>query len=803
VGTHVAASDPHPQYLTPAEGNAAYDALGAAASAVSTHVAASDPHPQYNTQAEGDARYERNLTAGANITIDRTNPAAPVISASGGGGGGEVNTASNLGTGSGLFADKVGVDLQFKSLKAGAGVTLSSTATEVTIVASGAGGAVDSVNGQTGVVVLDTDDIAEGVSNLYFTNGRAAAAAPVQTVDGQAGAVSLSSSYAPLSHVGAGGAAHSNAVAAGAAGFMTGADKTKLDGIATGATQNSSDAFLLTRGNHTGTQLASTISDFNSATRAQVEAELVAGANVTITPSGTGATRQLTISAAGGGGSTNLSTTTSTTTLTVNSDTGTDAVLPAATPSVAGVLTAADKTKLDGIAAGAQVNVATNLSLGTITATAIPLNSSTGTDVTLPAATASLAGLQSAADKTKLDGVAAGATANANTDSLAEGSTNKYFTETRVLATLMAGFTLIAGGTVSAADSLLVAVGKLQKQINDLFSGKQNTLVSGSNIKTVNGSSLLGSGDLVVSGGASLPAVQTFTGPKTLALADINTYNVSQDATAQAVTLPAQATVAWTAGAEIHFQQGAAGAVNITAAAGVSINGVTAGTFTLAGIYSAATLKRTGVDAWTLIGAPATTGASGDWCNATGTANAIVLTPASAAVRASYATGDQFRARIGTTNTGATTVNVAGLGVKTCLTVTGAALPAGYIRTDADTVMTYDGTNFVVDRLAEYGSNANGAFWRYADGRLDCHIYGLADLATSTDGTRSWISLTYTWTLPATMLSTSFIVAGQSANTSKWVVCTPATASTVTCRTMSYANTGASTVNLSASGRWY
>lgn len=40
---------------------------------------------------------------------------------------------------------------------------------------------------------------------------------------------------APIAHVGAGGAAHSNVVAAGAAGFMTGADKTKLDGVATGA----------------------------------------------------------------------------------------------------------------------------------------------------------------------------------------------------------------------------------------------------------------------------------------------------------------------------------------------------------------------------------------------------------------------------------------------------------------------------------------------------------------------------------------------------------------------------------------
>jgi hypothetical protein len=44
------------------------------------------------------------------------------------------------------------------------------------------------------------------------------------------------------------------------------------------------------------------LSDFNAATRAQVEAELIAGTNVTITPAGTGATRTLTIAASGGGG---------------------------------------------------------------------------------------------------------------------------------------------------------------------------------------------------------------------------------------------------------------------------------------------------------------------------------------------------------------------------------------------------------------------------------------------------------------------------------------------------------------------
>jgi hypothetical protein len=83
---------------------------------------------------------------------------------------------------------------------------------------------------------------------------------------------------------------------------MTAAERTKLSGVATGATANATDAALRDRTTHTGTQAAATISDFTAAARAQVEAALIAGANVTITPSGSGATRQLTIAASGGGG---------------------------------------------------------------------------------------------------------------------------------------------------------------------------------------------------------------------------------------------------------------------------------------------------------------------------------------------------------------------------------------------------------------------------------------------------------------------------------------------------------------------
>ena len=71
----------------------------------------------------------------------------------------------------------------------------------------------------------------------------------------------------PSSHVGSGGAQHADVIAGGASGFMTGTQATKLAGIAIGATANDTDANLKARANHTGTQLASTISDFNTAVR--------------------------------------------------------------------------------------------------------------------------------------------------------------------------------------------------------------------------------------------------------------------------------------------------------------------------------------------------------------------------------------------------------------------------------------------------------------------------------------------------------------------------------------------------------
>lgn len=66
-------------------------------------------------------------------------------------------------------------------------------------------------------------------------------------------------------------------------------EKTKLAGIATGATANSSDATLLNRANHTGTQTASTISDFSTAADARIAAASInALSDVVVTAPGSG-----------------------------------------------------------------------------------------------------------------------------------------------------------------------------------------------------------------------------------------------------------------------------------------------------------------------------------------------------------------------------------------------------------------------------------------------------------------------------------------------------------------------------------
>lgn len=183
-------------------------------------------------------------------------------------------------------------------------------------------------------------------------------------------------------------------------GLMTAADKTKLNGIATGAEVNQ-NAF-------SNVKVGSTTVAADGKTDTL---ELVAGTNVTLTPDDTN--DKITITA-------------------------TDTTYSAATTSANGLMSSSDKTKLNGIATGAEVNqnAFSNIAIGdatiaadtktdtltfvagsNVTLTPDATNDKVtiaATDTTYSDATTSAHGLMTAADKTKLNGVATGAEVNQN-----------------------------------------------------------------------------------------------------------------------------------------------------------------------------------------------------------------------------------------------------------------------------------------------------------------------------------------------------------------------------------------------------
>jgi hypothetical protein len=200
-----------------------------------------------------------------------------------------------------------------------------------------------------------------------------------------------------------------------------------------------------------------------------------------------------------------------------------------------------------------------------------------------------------------------------------------------------------------------------------------------------------------------------------------------------------------------------------------------------------------------------------------GTANAITLTAvAGTSAPTAYVAGMMVRFRATASNTGATTINVSGLGVKTVRTITNVACPSGYIRTGIDTVAVYDGTNFIAQREIERGSNANGGFVKYADGTLVCNSPSM----TLVYGTSLWLETI--WVFPSVFIDSSYMGSityrGNIANHINWSAGAPYHAATAMSNYASsqvllnmyslpsypwVSTTQATDVRASANGKWY
>jgi hypothetical protein len=122
-------------------------------------------------------------------------------------------------------------------------------------------------------------DAKVGTTDARLTDAREWSAATVTQAEAEAGTSTSRLAFSPL-----------RVFQAVAAWWAASSAKTKLDGIATGATANATDAQLRDRATHTGTQIASTISDFATA----VVAAAPPTTNASLLTSGTLADARLT-----------------------------------------------------------------------------------------------------------------------------------------------------------------------------------------------------------------------------------------------------------------------------------------------------------------------------------------------------------------------------------------------------------------------------------------------------------------------------------------------------------------------------
>ena len=156
----------------------------------------------------------------------------------------------------------------------------------------------------------------------------------------------------------------------------------------------------------------------------------------------------------------------------------------AASSTLAGVMTSTDKTELDRIttanfALGAVTPAASSVAIAA-TKTTISTGVSAANNITLPAATASVAGVMTAADKVKLDTTLPNLI-NSNKKTIDNYTVNGIKISTNPVVT--GANTKVTGyskptttGAIAATDSINGALGKLEKKLDDEVTNRTNAV---------------------------------------------------------------------------------------------------------------------------------------------------------------------------------------------------------------------------------------------------------------------------------------------------------------------------------------
>lgn len=357
---------------------------------------------------------------------------------------------------------------------------------------------------------------------------------------------------------------------------------------------------------------------------------------------------------------------------TYNSTTNVVTIPGVVVTTINGRTAATDYAKLDGIQAGAEVNVnadwnastgdAAILNKPTLAAVATsgayadltgipslvasvgataPITSTGGTTPTIAinAATTSAAGSMSFEDKTKLDGIAAGAQVNANAFGtiVVAGSSNVVADNPSGTLTLVAGANItltanagtdaitinstgggggggvasvtgtapiVSSGGTNPAISITAATTSAPGSMSAAHWNKLEGIAAGAEVN-VQSDWNAASGDALILNKPTLArqysvVVTHTTTTYTLALADANEFMVCNSATNFTITIPLNSVAGFELGTEIAFMQRSTGSVTIVAASGVSL--FTSQTAQTAKQSAVIAIKKIDTDQWVCVG---------------------------------------------------------------------------------------------------------------------------------------------------------------------------------------------------------
>jgi hypothetical protein len=212
-----------------------------------------------------------------------------------------------------------------------------------------------------------------------------------------------------------------------------------------------------------------------------------------------------------------------------------------------------------------------------------------------------------------------------STDVVAEGSGNLYFTFNRVLNTLLTGLSTVSSGAISATDSILAALGKLQNSKQNTIAGAATTITDNNLAATralasdANGKVGISSTTLAElnylsgvtsaiqdqlnskTGGGGLAATTQQTASYTLALGDVDSLIQMNVSTVNSLTVPPDSSVSFPLKTQILISQHGTGQTTIAPGAGVTLRS-DSGRLKLSSQYAGATLIKIATNEWYVFG---------------------------------------------------------------------------------------------------------------------------------------------------------------------------------------------------------